>query len=148
MIKRKVLFICVHNSARSQMAAAFLNELGKDAFTAQSAGLEPGKLNPYVVEAMAETGIDISKNQPTSVMSLMGPENSFDAVITVCDAANSTRCPVFPGHTKRIAWFFPDPAGFKGSKEAVLKQTRVVRELIRDQVAQFVQQATDVRFWQ
>lgn len=147
MIKRKILFVCIHNSARSQMAAAFLNELGKDSFTAESAGLEPGILNPYVVAVMAEAKIDISGNQTKAVSELIGCKDPFDVVITVCDAASSERCPVFPGRTKRIAWFFPDPSGFKGTKEEILKQTRKVRELIRAQVTQFVNEATDTNFW-
>jgi arsenate reductase len=147
MTKRKILFVCIHNSARSQMAAAFLNETGKDFFSAQSAGLEPGILNPYVVAGMAEAGIDISDSQTKAVSALLGSKDPFDAVITVCDAASSARCPVFPGRTKRIAWFFPDPSGFKGTKEEILEQTRKVRDLIRAQVIQFVKQAADTKFW-
>ncbi len=92
-----VLFVCIHNSARSQMAEAFLNELGKENFHAESAGLEPGKLNPNVIKVMQEIGIDISNNSTTDVFDLFRKGKRYDAVVTVCDAANGERCPVFPG---------------------------------------------------
>ncbi|GAB3366840.1 arsenate reductase ArsC [Arachidicoccus ginsenosidivorans] len=129
------------------MAEAFLNELGADAFIAESAGLEPGTLNPYVVEAMAEAGIDISGKQTKAVFDLFRQGKPFNAVITVCDAASAERCPVFPGMTKRIAWSFPDPSGFKGTKEEILAQTREVRDEIKKKVTDFIGEAKVLKFW-
>lgn len=147
MDKHKILFVCVHNSARSQMAEAFLNELGKDSFIAESAGLEPGVLNPYVIEAMAEVGIDISENPTKAVFDLFRQGKPFNAVVTVCDAASAERCPIFPGMTKRIAWSFPDPSGFKGSKEEIMAQVREVRDEIKQKVTDFIAEARPLQFW-
>lgn len=147
MEKHKILFVCVHNSARSQMAEAFLNELGKETFIAESAGLEPGVLNPFVVEAMAEIGIDISGKQTKAVFDLFRQGKPFDAVITVCDAASAERCPIFPGMTKRIAWSFSDPSGFKGTKEEIMEQTRKVRDEIKQKITDFIEEAQTLKFW-
>jgi arsenate reductase (thioredoxin) len=143
MEKIKVLFLCVHNSARSQMAEAFLNHLAGDTFLAESAGLEPGKLNPLVVEAMKEIGIDISGKHTRSAFDLFKQGRIFQYVITVCDAANAERCPVFPGVTKRIGWSFEDPSCFKGSHEEMLSQTRLVRDRIKSEVEKFIKELQD-----
>jgi arsenate reductase len=137
MEKLKVLFLCVHNSARSQMAEAFMNQLASDTFIAESAGLEPGKLNPFVVEAMKEIGIDISGKETRSVFDLFKQGQMFHFVITVCDAANAERCPIFPGITKRIGWSFEDPASFTGTHDEMLEKTRVVRDKIKLAVEKF-----------
>jgi len=133
-MKKKVLFVCIHNSARSQMAEAFLNQFCGEQFSAQSAGIEPGKLNPVVVEAMNEAGIDISRNQTKSVQSFLQSKASFDYVITVCDETSAERCPVFPGKSQRLHWGFPDPSGFAGSADEKLAKTRQVRDMIRAKV--------------
>ena len=138
MEKYKVLFLCVHNSARSQMAEAFLNQIGGDMLIAESAGLEPGVLNPYVIEVMKEIGIDISANQTRSAFDLFKQGRRFNFVITVCDAANAERCPIFPGVTKRISWSFEDPSLFTGTHEEKLAKTRIVRDNIRTQIEKFV----------
>jgi arsenate reductase len=138
MEKIKVLFMCVHNSARSQMAEAFLNQMAGEIFSAESAGLEPGTLNPFVVEAMHETGIDISGKQTRSAFDLFRQGRMFQFVITVCDAANAERCPIFPGVTKRISWSFEDPTSFKGTHEEILAQTRLVRDKIRSAIEVFI----------
>jgi arsenate reductase len=96
MEKKKVLFACLHNSARSQMAEAFLNMLAGDRFAAESAGLEAGILNPLAVEAMAEIGIDISGKTTRRAFDLLKSGKRFNYVITVCDAVNAQKCPVFP----------------------------------------------------
>ena len=101
-MKKKVLFICVHNSARSQMAAAWLNEICGDYFEAESAGLEPGKLNPLAVQAMNEVGIDISKNKTQAVFDVFKGGQFFAYVITVCDENSAEKCPIFPGVTNRL----------------------------------------------
>jgi arsenate reductase len=95
--KKRVLFVCVHNSARSQIAEAFLNALAGDRFEAMSAGLEPGTLNPLVVEVMKEVDIDISRNQTKSAFDLFKKGELFSYVVTVCDAASAEQCPLFPG---------------------------------------------------
>ncbi len=135
MKKKKVLFVCIHNSARSQMAEAFLNQICGDEFETQSAGLEPGKLNPVVVEAMRETGIDISGNQTKSVMDIIKSGQLFSCVITVCDEASAERCPIFPGVTTRLHWGFPDPSSFQGTPAEKLAQTRTVRDTIKQTIS-------------
>ena len=112
-MKKKVLFVCIHNSARSQMAEAFLNQICGDEFEAHSAGLEPGQLNPLVVEAMREIGIDISGNQTKAVADMSSNRANVAYVITVCDETSAERCPIFPGATTRLHWSFPDPSSFK-----------------------------------
>ena len=146
MEKIKVLFMCVHNSARSQMAEAFLNQMAGEIFSAESAGLEPGTLNPFVVEVMQETGINISGNQTRSAFDLFRQGRMFQFVITVCDAANAERCPIFPGVTKRISWSFEDPASFKGTHEEILAQTRFVRDKIRSAIEVFINDYRRVNF--
>jgi len=131
MPKKTILFVCIHNSARSQMAEAFLNELCGNAFHAQSAGIEPGKLNPTVVEAMREIGVDISRNATKPVAQMLQFGQSFDYVITVCDETSAERCPVFPGGTTRLHWGFPDPSSFQGTAEERLAFTRMVRDAIK-----------------
>ncbi len=133
-MKKQVLFVCIHNSARSQMAEAFLKKSCAHEFEVHSAGIEPGKLNPIVVEAMREIGIDISGNRTKSVADMMTSGISFTYVITVCDETSAERCPVFPGGTIRLHWGFPDPSSFPGSPAERLAKTREVRDLIRSQV--------------
>src|ERR1700744_4425633 len=113
-MKTKLLFVCIHNSARSQMAEAFVNRYCSEGFEAESAGLEPGKLNPIVVEAMAEDGIDISQNATKSVDEILRTGKIYDYVIAVCDEASAERCPILPGSGQRLHWGFPDPSQFTG----------------------------------
>jgi arsenate reductase len=136
--KISVLFVCIHNSARSQMAEAFLKHIDGEHFAAESAGLEPGTLNPLAVEAMKEVGIDISRNPTKDAFELYKQGRTYNYVVTVCDAANSDRCPVFPGVTIRLHWFFDDPSAFTGSHEEKLAKTREVRDAIEKQVEQFI----------
>jgi arsenate reductase len=133
-MKKKVLFICVHNSARSQMAEAWLNHFCPDDFEAQSAGLEPGTLNPVAVEAMREAGIDISAKKPRAVGDLLKRGERFSYVITVCDESSAERCPIFPGDATRLHWSFPDPSGVTGTREERLQATRKIRDQIRDRI--------------
>jgi arsenate reductase len=132
--KQKVLFVCIHNSARSQMAEAWLNFFYGDRFEVKSAGLEPGALNPLVVKAMEEVGIDISQNKTKSVFDIIKSGELFSWVITVCDETNAERCPVFPGLVQRLHWSFPDPALLTGTLEEKMTAVRVVRGDIRDKV--------------
>lgn len=136
-MKNRVLFVCIHNSARSQMAETFLQRLCGDEFEVHSAGIEPGKLNPIVVEAMQEIGIDISNNRTKAVADYLKSGESFSYVITVCDEASAERCPVFPAKTKRLHWSFSDPSSFQGTREERLAKTREVRDAIRQKVAQW-----------
>lgn len=136
-MKKKVLFICVHNSARSQMAEAWFNQLCGDDWGARSAGLEPGVLNPLVVEAMREVGIDISRNEPQAVFDIWKSGELFTYVITVCSEADAEGCPIFPGPALRLHWPFPDPSKFAGTPEEKLQQTREVREEIRQKISEW-----------
>jgi arsenate reductase len=129
-MKPQVLFVCIHNSARSQMAEAFLKQACSDVFEVHSAGLEPGKLNPIVVEAMRDAGIDISGNKTKPVSDYVKSGLKFEYVITVCDETNAERCPIFPGVTKRLHWSFPDPSTLQGTHEEKLARTCEIRDLI------------------
>lgn len=139
-MKKNVLFVCIHNSARSQMAEAFLNEMCGPEFQAQSAGIEPGRLNPVVVEAMREVGVDISGNKTKSVDDMLKSGQSFDYVITVCDETSAERCPIFPGATTRLHWSFLDPSSFQGTSDQRLAFTRTVRDTIKAKVEQWCAQ--------
>jgi arsenate reductase len=138
MEKIKVLFVCVHNSARSQMAEAYLNNLAGDRFMAESAGIEPGVLNPLVVESMKEDGIDISGNKTKNVFDFYKQGRIFNYVITVCEKEAAERCPIFLGVTKRLQWSFPDPSKFKGTKEEILQKVKQVREDIKSAVLDWI----------
>jgi arsenate reductase len=142
-MKKKVLFVCVHNSARSQMAEAFLKLYGGDYFESESAGIEPGTLNPLVVEAMQEIGIDISKNKTKSAVDFMRQGKWYNYVITVCDEASAERCPLFPGAVQRLHWGFEDPSTLKGTKGEKLARIREIRDAIKDKVLRFVQDTTN-----
>ena len=133
-MKKRVLFVCIHNSARSQMAEAFLNRICGEEFEAHSAGLEPGRLNPVVVEAMQEIGIDISGKQTKGVFDYVKSGKLFAYVITVCDEASAERCPIFPGITRRLHWSFPDPSSVPGTHEEKLAKAREVRDLIKKKI--------------
>ena len=136
-MKKKVLFICIHNSARSQVAEAFLNQICGEQFEAHSAGLEPGKLNSIVVEAMQEIGIDISRNQTKAVFETYKSGTSFAYVVTVCDETSAERCPIFPGVTTRLHWNFPDPSALQGSHDEKLARTREIRDTIKTKIEEW-----------
>ena len=133
-MKKRVLFVCIHNSARSQMAEAFLDQICGGEFEAHSAGLEPGTLNPAAVQAMQEFGIDITNKPTKAVFDYLKSGLLFAYVITVCDEASAERCPVFAGVTQRFHWSFPDPSSFAGTPEEKLIQTRKVRDLIEAKI--------------
>jgi arsenate reductase len=143
MDKIKVLFVCVHNSARSQMAEAWLKQLGGDRFEVESAGLEPGTLNPLVVEAMQEAGIDISGNQTKSVFDFFTQGRRYHYVVTVCDESQSERCPIFPGAVQFLHWSFPDPSRFTGTHEERLRQTLEVRDRIKAKIEAWLENFRD-----
>jgi arsenate reductase len=136
-LKPNVLFICVHNSARSQMAEAWLNHICGKAFTAESAGLEPGTLNPLVVEAMQEVGIDISRKKTQAVFDVFKSGKLFSHVITVCDETSAERCPIFPGIAKRLHWSFADPSTLTGTDEEKMAEIRKIRDEIRRKIEEW-----------
>ena len=139
MKKQKVLFICTRNSARSQMAAAFLNNICPDNFEAQSAGMELGGINQFAIEVMREEGIDISANKTQLVFDVLKSGIIFSYAIRVCSEAEMEQraCPIFAGPTKRLSWPFPDPAAFQGSPEAKLECARTVRNAIKKKIEEW-----------
>jgi arsenate reductase (thioredoxin) len=128
----RVLFLCTGNSARSQMAEAFLRTIGKDHFAIFSAGTEPKILHPMAVQVMREVNIDIASQRSKDLTEFLGQE--FDYIITVCDRARDN-CPTFPGDNERIHWGFDDPAAAIGSEEERLKVFRRVRNEIRNRIS-------------
>jgi arsenate reductase len=136
-VKSNVLFICIHNSARSQMAEAWLNHICSDFFVAESAGLEPGTLNPLVVEVMQEAGIDISRKKTQAVSDVFKSGKLFSHVITVCDETSAERCPIFPGVAQRLHWSFADPSGLTGARDEKLAAVRKIRDQIRAKIEQW-----------
>jgi arsenate reductase (thioredoxin) len=136
-MRKKVLFICVHNSARSQMAAALLNKMCSEFFEAHSAGLEPGVLNPLAVDTLREIGIDISKNKTQAVFDVFKTGQLFPFVITVCSETEAKGCPIFPGVTTRLHWPFPDPSKLTGAWEEKLAGTRAILKEIKARIQQF-----------
>jgi arsenate reductase (thioredoxin) len=127
----------MHNSARSQMAEAFLKKHGASDFYVESAGITPGELNLNVVRVMKEAGIDISGNRTKSVEEFLKRGTKFNYVITVCGEAEGS-CPFFPGAVQYLRWPFPDPSKFTGDDEEVLTKVREVRDAIEKAVIDFV----------
>ena len=133
--QQQILFVCIHNSARSQMAEAFVNKMCQSSFLASSAGIEPGTLNPLVVEVMQEIGIDISSAVTTGVNEVLQQGRHYDRVITVCDETSAERCPSFPGRVTREHWSFPDPSKVTGNHEEKLAEIRKIRDAIHQQIS-------------
>ena len=140
MDRISVLFVCVQNSARSQMAEAYLNFFGCDKFEAESAGLEPGSLNPFVVEVLKEDGIDISNNKTKSVFDFFKQGRMYGYVVTVCDETAAERCPIFPGVCNRLHWNFADPSSLEGSYEEKLAGTRIIRDQIKNKIKDWIKE--------
>jgi arsenate reductase len=134
MQKTRVLFVCIHNSARSQMAEEVLRKIAGDRFEVESAGFEPGTLNPIVVEVLKEEGINITGKATKAVFDLFKAGRLYNYVITVCDESSAERCPLFPGINQRVHWSFKDPSTFAGTPEEKLQKTRAVKEEIRQQI--------------
>lgn len=143
-MKKRVLFICVHNSARSQMAEAWLNCICPNDFEAYSAGLEPGELNPLAVQAMREVGVDISGRKTQAVFDVFKRGQLFAYVITVCDESEAAGCPIFPGVTKRLHWSFPDPSAFTGNYQERLEGMRKVRDQIHARIEMWCEEMCGV----
>jgi arsenate reductase len=138
-MKKKVLFLCTGNSCRSQMAEGFLRHFGGDKYEAYSAGVDPAQVNPLSVKVMQESGIDISDQISQSAIEFTGEE--FDYVVTVCDNAKQT-CPVFPGGYEKIHWDLKDPAEAEGTNEEILQFFRTIRDQIKTNVLEFLQNNT------
>lgn len=136
--KTRVLFVCVHNSARSLMAEAWLNHLHGARYEAESAGLTPGMLNPLAVQAMREVGIDLSGSRPRSVEEALAVARPFDYVITVCDASSAERCPPVLGIAEQIQWEFDDPAALTGTDAEKLAKIQIIRDAIRIKIDRWV----------
>jgi arsenate reductase (thioredoxin) len=131
----RVLFLCTHNSARSQMAEGFLRAMAGDRFGAGSAGTEKTSVNPLATRAMAEIGIDLGGH--TSKLYADVASGPWDYLITVCDDANE-RCPWVPGSVKRLHWSFPDPSRATGSEEERLAVFRRVRDQIQERLTDWL----------
>ncbi|KIX14684.1 arsenate reductase ArsC [Dethiosulfatarculus sandiegensis] len=134
----KILFVCTHNSARSQIAEAYLKQMAGEHFQVESAGFEPADLNPLAIEVMAEEGIDISHKKTQSVFNLYKTGKLYDYVITVCENGREAECPVFPGISKRLHMPFDDPSALSGGKEERLAKIRRIRDQIKDAVNKLV----------
>ena len=133
--RKKALFICTHNSARSQMAAGLLKHLSGDRFEAFSAGTDPSRVNPFAVKTMAEIGVDISHHRSRHVGSFKGER--FDYVITVCEQARES-CPIYPGADHTLHWSFVDPSGASGNNGQKLEVFRTVRDQIKKRIEEFL----------
>lgn len=129
--RKRVLFLCTHNSARSQMAEGLLRHLGDGRFEVHSAGTEATRVRPEAIRAMAEIGADISDQESKTLDRYLG--EYFDYVITVCDAANEA-CPIFPGARERLHWSFMDPSQAQGDEEERLAMFREVRDEIQARI--------------
>lgn len=131
MAKERVLFLCIHNSARSQMAEGLLRDIAEERFEVYSAGTEKTQVRPLAIEAMAEVGVDISPQESKTLERFVN--EPFDFVITVCDSANEA-CPFFPNAKERLHWSIPDPSRAEGTEEEKLTVYREVRDEIRDRI--------------
>ena len=140
MSKTRVLFLCTHNSARSQIAEGLLRHLAGDRFEARSAGTEATHVRPLAVRAMDEIGADISRQESKTLDRYL--QEPFDYVVTVCDAANEA-CPVFHGAKERLHWSFPDPSQVTGPEEERLGVFRAVRDEIRARIEEELLRADD-----
>ena len=130
---QRVLFLCTGNSARSQMAEAFLRKYADEYFEAHSAGLEPKGVNPFTIQVMQEKGIDISRQTSKGVNIYLG-KVLFQYLITVCDDADKNCPTVWPGVNTRMHWSFEDPAAFQGTDEQKLEKFRQIRDLIDEKI--------------
>ncbi|HUF16994.1 MAG TPA: arsenate reductase ArsC [Thermoanaerobaculia bacterium] len=135
--RERVLFLCTHNSARSQMAEGLLRHLAGDRFETFSAGTEQTRVHPLAIRAMEDLGIDLTSHRSKMLDEYQGQD--FDYVVTVCDRANES-CPIFPGATKRLHWSFDDPSAAKGSDEERLEAFRKIRDEIKTRLTSWTEQ--------
>lgn len=139
-LRPRVLFVCIHNSARSQLAEEYLRLLAGDQFFAVSAGLTPGSLNPHVVAVLREEGIDISTKKTRAVSELYRKGETYQWVVTVCSREAEENCPVFPGPVRRLSWPFSDPSRFTGTEAEIREQVRRLALEIKARVKAFVEE--------
>ena len=128
------MFVCIHNSARSQMCEAFVRHYASDRFEVHSSGIESGTLNPLVVQAMTEIGISMKGQYAKPAKEYIDRNEKFDYVVTVCDESSAERCPIFPGKHSRMHWGFPDPSALQGTDEQKLAGIRPIRDDIQQKV--------------
>lgn len=133
-MKKRVLFLCTHNSARSQMAEGLFRDLYGDKYEVFSAGTKPGEVNPNSIEVMKEIGIDITNHYSKNIKDFI--DEDFDYVITVCGGAKEA-CPFFPGGKKQLHKDFEDPSSFSGNKEEVLAKFREIRDELKEWIEDF-----------
>lgn len=138
MNKPRVLFLCTGNTARSQMAEAFLRHYAGDRFEVHSAGFEPSVIHPLVYQVMAEVGLDLAGQYSKNIADYLSKMH-FGYLITVCDRAEA-RCPVFPGVGQRFFWPFEDPAAFQGTPEERVAKFREVRDQIAARIREWLQE--------
>ncbi len=138
MSKKRIMFVCIHNSARSQMCEAFVRHYAADRFEVHSSGIEAGNLNPLVVKAMAEIGISMEGQYAKLAKDYIDRGEAFDYVVTVCDESNAERCPMFPGRSERMHWGFPDPSALQGTDEQKLAGIRPIRDDIHQKVKKWL----------
>lgn len=139
----RILYVCTHNSARSQIAEAYTRLFSAgltEEVRVESAGLVPGELNPFVVKALLEEGIDISGKVTQSVVDLFNRNREYEYVITVCSRETEARCPIFPGITKRLNWPYDDPSGFRGTEEEIMAKVRILRDEIKARIKSFIEE--------
>ena len=139
-MKPRILAVCIHNSARSQMTEEFIRLECGNRVEVESAGVEPGTLNPVVVELLKEDGVDITGKPTQSVRDLHAAGRSFDYVIAVCDPEAVEKCPIFPAEKKRLYWPLPDPSKATGPMDEKLAYVRPIRDQIRAAVSLFCRQ--------
>lgn len=137
-MKTKVLFVCSHNTARSQIVAALLEKFGGEDFEAHSAGVEAGILNPLAVEVLKEENIDISNNSTNRIIDFFKEGRHYHYVITVCDEAKNEKCPIFPGLDAVLHWSFPDPGLFTGSDDEKYNQIKDLKDKMKKIVLEFI----------
>jgi arsenate reductase len=136
-MKKSILFICVHNSGRSQMAETFLQSFGGDSVHVESAGYEPTTVNPMVVQVMKEEGFDLTNKVTKSAFEMYKKGKIFNYVITVCDENLDHNCPVYPGMTHRLHIPFPDPEKLTGTDEEKIAELRLIRDAIKEKMKEF-----------
>jgi len=139
----RVLFICEHNSARSQMAEAYLQNLGGDVFEVESCGIEAGSINPMVIEVMEEKGYDLRGKTTRTALNLVQQGKSYDIIVTVCSRKASEQCPIFPGKALRMNWPFEDPAKAEGDRETKLESIREIRDRIEEKVREIIAESQE-----
>jgi arsenate reductase (thioredoxin) len=139
-MKKKVLFICIHNSARSQMAEEYLRLLDGDKYETESAGYKPEGINPLVIKVMKEEGIDLSNKRTQDIFDLVRASKFFGYVITVCERAKEEECPIFPGVPKRLYWNLENPEYFTGTEEEKTEKVRALRDKIKSLVTEFIRE--------